>query len=286
MLQKIQARNVEKMNFVINVFSFLTQNLNPTGLDRKLETSLESDYAKMVWNTCVPHKFTRFIYLKDNFIELSQPYITYQKAKNIVVKLVEEDVENLDFLKSALRNHLRTIKYVSSLLFPKIYNRTNRFGINNKSHFDFISNNWEHYKNNRVLPKPTKNRVVEQPTKKVVPEIDKTQLQQQQNEQRKEEILEVGKRPESYEKRFAHPFFWEQKPEKINEVVTPLLPPPPPPATPPIAPSKSLTPAAPIAKSLMYGRFAKRRAEKNARFQKQLNENTEKMNLIKKQKLS
>ena len=81
-------------------------------------------------------------------------------------------------------------------------------------------------------------------------------------------------------------FFWEQKPEKINEVVTPLLPPPPPPATPPIAPSKSLTPAAPIAKSVMYGRFAKRRAEKNARFQKQLNKNTEKMNLIKKQKLS
>ena len=49
--------------------------------------------------------------------------------------------------------------------------------------------------------------------------------------------------PQSYEKRVAHPF--EQKPEKNNEVVTPL-PLPSPPAvstTPPIAPSKSFTAA-------------------------------------------
>ena len=175
----------------------------------------------MVWDTCVQHKFIKLISLKDNFIELSKPHITYQKANNIVVKFVEEDVQNIDLLKSVLRNHLRTIQYVYSLLFSKIYNRINRSGINNKSHFDFIFNNWKHHKNNIVLPKPTKNRVVEQPTKKkIVLEIDITQLQQQQqqqqqqqNEQQKEKILEAGKRPESYEKRVAHPF--EQKPEKI-----------------------------------------------------------------------
>ena len=139
----------------------MTQNLNPTGLDRKLER----DSEKMVWDNCVLHKFTKFIYLKDNFIELSQPHITYQKANNIVVKFVEEDVQNIDLLKSALRNHLRTIQYVYSLLFPKIYNRTNRFGINNKSHFDFAFNNWKHHKNNIVFPTPTRNRVVEQPKK-------------------------------------------------------------------------------------------------------------------------
>ena len=40
--------DVEKTNFVIDVFSFLTQNLNPTGLDRKLETPFERDYVKMI----------------------------------------------------------------------------------------------------------------------------------------------------------------------------------------------------------------------------------------------
>ena len=124
--------DVEETNFVIDVFSFLTQNLNPTGLDRKLDTLLERD-VKMVWDTCVPHKFTKF-----NF------------------------------------------------------------------HF----NNWNHHKNNIVLPTPTKNRVSEQRKKNIFPENEITitqlqqqqQQQQQQNEQQKEEILEAGKRPENYEK--------------------------------------------------------------------------------------
>ena len=147
----------------------------------------------MVWDTCVPHKFTKLIYVKDNFIELSEPLITYPKASNIVVKFVEEDVQNIGLLKSALINHLQTFQYVYSLLFPKIYNRINRFGINNKSNFDFILNNWKHHKNNIVLPTPKKRRVAEQPTTKIVPEIDITQLQQQQQQQ-KEEILEAGKK--------------------------------------------------------------------------------------------
>ena len=41
--RRYKPEDVEKTNFVINVFFFLTQNLNPTGLDRKLETSLEGD---------------------------------------------------------------------------------------------------------------------------------------------------------------------------------------------------------------------------------------------------
>ena len=66
----------------------------------------------MTWDSCVPYKFTKFIYLKENFIEHSQPHITYQKANNIVVKFVEEDLQNIDLLKSALRNHLRPMQYI------------------------------------------------------------------------------------------------------------------------------------------------------------------------------
>ena len=130
--RRYKPEDVEKTNFVIIVFSFWKQNLNPTALYRKLETPLERDYVKMIWDSCVPHKFTKFMYLKKKIIELNQPHITYQKANNIVVKFVEEDIQNIDLLKSALRNHLQTIQYVYSLLFPKIYNRTNKFGINNK----------------------------------------------------------------------------------------------------------------------------------------------------------
>ena len=86
--------------------SSLTQNLNKTGLDRKLEIPLERDYVKMIWNSCITHKFNKLIYQKENFIKLSQPHITYQKANNIVLKFVEEAAQNIDLLKSALRDHL------------------------------------------------------------------------------------------------------------------------------------------------------------------------------------
>ena len=75
--RRYKPEDVEKTNFVIDVFSVLTQNLDPTGADRKLEIPLERDYVKMIWESCVPHKFSKFIYQKENFIEISQPHITY-----------------------------------------------------------------------------------------------------------------------------------------------------------------------------------------------------------------
>ena len=126
------------MNFVV-VFSFLTQNLNRTGLDRKLETTLEGDYVKMIWDTCVPQKSSTFAYFFKRIIHLCQLHITYQKANNIVLKFIEEDLQNFELLKATLRLNLRTIQYVYSLLFPKIYSRTNKFGINNNLQFDFFN---------------------------------------------------------------------------------------------------------------------------------------------------
>ena len=102
------------------------------------------------------------------------------------------------------------------------------------------------------MPTPTKSKVVEQPTKKIIPEINITQQQQQQqqqqHEQQKKEILEAGKRPESYEKRVAHPF--EQRPEKNDEM-------PPPAAVTTTAQSKPKS-FMPTAKLVMHARVAKK----------------------------
>ena len=42
--RRYKMEDVEKTNFVIDVFSFFIQNLNPTGPDGKLETPLERYY--------------------------------------------------------------------------------------------------------------------------------------------------------------------------------------------------------------------------------------------------
>ena len=153
--RRYKPEDVGKTNFVLDVFSFLTQNLNPSGLDRKLER----DFIKMIWNSCVTHKFTKFIYQKENFIELSQPHITYQKANNIVLKFVEEDAQNIDSLKFVLRDHQQTIQYVYFLFFPKstigpigLEQTTNRILILSSPIGD--------------ITKPTKIKVVEQSIKK------------------------------------------------------------------------------------------------------------------------
>ena len=88
--------------------------------------------------------------------------------------------KNISLLKASLRQHLKTIQYVYSLLFPKIYNRTNKFRINNKSHFDFVFNNWKHNKNfaNIQLPK----------------RIGKQQHAQQQNKMKLEKRLKIPKK--------------------------------------------------------------------------------------------
>ena len=36
--------------------------------------------VKHLWDQCIPHDFTRFIYKSENHVVLSNPKLTYQKA--------------------------------------------------------------------------------------------------------------------------------------------------------------------------------------------------------------
>ena len=60
----------------------------------------------------------------------------------------------------AEKNNLQTIQFCYSTLYPKIYARTNSFGIENKANFDFIYNEWK--KNKNALPFTQTSVVVKQ----------------------------------------------------------------------------------------------------------------------------
>ena len=49
----------EKESFYIDLFSHLILNLNPIGLDRKLDSDFERNQLKMIWDACVPRGFTK-----------------------------------------------------------------------------------------------------------------------------------------------------------------------------------------------------------------------------------
>ena len=96
----------------------------------------------MLWEKCISLKFTKFILTEENYMLLCQTQLTYQKANKIVKKFVEDDDENIALLKNSLKENINTIQFACSSLFPKIYNRSNTFGVKNKSAFDFVYQQW------------------------------------------------------------------------------------------------------------------------------------------------
>ena len=47
--------------------------------DRKSDNENNRNRVKMLWNKCNPQEFCRYIYLKDNYLTLTQLQITFRK---------------------------------------------------------------------------------------------------------------------------------------------------------------------------------------------------------------
>ena len=128
----------EKRSFYIDLFSYILLNLNPIGLDRKLDSDFERNQLKMILDVCVSRSFTKYIFKEDSFTELSKQSLTYQKANDIVLNYIDKEKQNIELLKLAIKNNLQIIQFSYSTFYPKIYTRRNAFGIENKAKFDFI----------------------------------------------------------------------------------------------------------------------------------------------------
>ena len=107
---------------------------------------------RMLWEKCLPHAITKFIYLGENYNNLGDLKLTYQKANTVVKNFIEENSNNINLLKIKLEEHFKTIHHIYSLLYPKIYNRVNVFGIKSKNDFHFVgkleskNTEWSHQK--------------------------------------------------------------------------------------------------------------------------------------------
>ena len=114
-------RKILMTQALLLILSFLVQNVNPINLDRKFDNENERLYVRMLWDKCLPHAITRFIYLSENYNMLGDPKLTYQKANT--------------------GNCLQV-------------NSVNVFGIKNKNDFDFVFQSWRaRRQNGRVGPK-------------------------------------------------------------------------------------------------------------------------------------
>ena len=135
--RRFKQSDFNKTSFIVDILSFLVQNFNPINLDIKLDTEKERDMIKFMWDECIPHEFVSFIYKQKNYNQISRPNLTYKKANNIVKEYLFEDLNRMSHLKYKIEEKFDLVHFIYSLLFSKIYNRTNSFGIEKKNNFDF-----------------------------------------------------------------------------------------------------------------------------------------------------
>ena len=86
------------------------------------------------------------MYSEKIFNITSSPYLTYQKANKMVSQYFLEYFNRINTAKYKIEEKSELIHYVYSLLFSKIYNRTNNFGIKKKNNFDLHFAAWKNRK--------------------------------------------------------------------------------------------------------------------------------------------
>ena len=136
-------------NFIVDILSFLLQNFNPINLDRKVDQEDERLMIKFLWENCLPADFTRLIYTTTIYPIVANPRLTYQKANQIAVNWFVSYAQKNE-VSVKIRDNFNHIHFIYSTLFPKIYNRINQFGIQNKSEFELAFSLW---KINKQQPK-------------------------------------------------------------------------------------------------------------------------------------
>ena len=113
--------------------TFCIEDSNNLIFIRKLDVDKERDMTKFLWDDCIPHNFVRYMYKQENYAVISKPNLTYQKANNIVKNYLLEESNRINILKYKIEEKFPLIHYIYSLLFSKIYSRTNNFVIQNKN---------------------------------------------------------------------------------------------------------------------------------------------------------
>ena len=127
---------------MVDILSYLVHNCNPINLEIKLETEKERDMVKFMGDSCIPYDFTNYILKQEQYDIIGQTNLTYKKSNKIVLDYLKEDQERLPRRKYKLTEKFNLIHYIYSILYAKMYNRINQFGIKRKNDFDFQFQLW------------------------------------------------------------------------------------------------------------------------------------------------
>ena len=86
-----------------------------------------------------------------------------------------EDRNRINQLKFKIEEKFEFIHYIYSLLFSKIYNKTNTFGIQKKNNFEFHFNMWKTKKNQKIYKQMLYKAIAKDPSNYEEHEIEKNE---------------------------------------------------------------------------------------------------------------
>ena len=86
-----------------------------------------------------------------------------------------EDRNRINQLKFKIEENFELIHYIYSLLFSKIYNRTNTPGIQKKNNFEFHFNLWKTKKNKKIYKQMSYKAIAKDPSNYEERKIEKNE---------------------------------------------------------------------------------------------------------------
>ena len=143
--RRFKESDFTNSSFIIDILSFLLQNFNPINIERKVDTENEQQMISFLWEVCVPVSLTTHIFMPENYQIIADPKLTYQKANTIVKNWMLN--ANISEVYQIIASNFKSIHFIYSFLYPKLYSRINSFGIKNKSQFDLA---FTLYKTNKI----------------------------------------------------------------------------------------------------------------------------------------
>ena len=143
--RRFKESDFVNVSFLIDILSFLLYNFNPINIERKADTENEQKMISFLWEVCVPTSLTCYSFNPENYQIIADPKLTYQKANKIVRSWIAN--ANITDVSNMIASNFKSIHFIYSSLYPKIYSRINLFGIKNKSEFDLA---FGLYKTNKI----------------------------------------------------------------------------------------------------------------------------------------
>ena len=139
---RIKSIDYKNKDFVIDCFTFLLLYLNPFYLERKFETEIERQFVNTLWTFLMPANLYNYICQSENMKTLNKIKIKYQVAKDILLDFLKQEESNSNVLSDFLEKNAILYQFLYGNLFPKCFSRVNDYGIRAKTLFNTYYTNY------------------------------------------------------------------------------------------------------------------------------------------------